>query len=183
LSWENFLAAILKGHGFVTNGPLLEFSADQAMPGDEIHLPRSGGTIRLRGVMNSIVPMDRLEVVHNGEILESVPLSGERRHAQVDRVVQVNGSGWYTLQAFAAGLEFPIENGRPMATTNAIYVYVGDRPIRNKKSANYFIEWLGKLTELAAAHPGWRSEKEKQHVLDQFREARQVYAQRGQEAR
>ena len=67
---------------------------------------------------------------------------------------------------------------RPMATTNAIYVYAGDRPIRSKESADYFVRWIDKLTAMASEHPGWRSEKEKQHVLGQFREAREIYAKR-----
>jgi Tol biopolymer transport system component len=182
LSWANYLAALLKGRGFVTNGPLLAFAVNQALPGDEIYLPASGGTVRLHGELNSIVPLDRLEVIRNGEVIEKIPLTGERRHAAFDRTVKVAGSGWYTLQAIAAGMEYPIENGRPMATTNAIYVYVGDRPIRNKASAEYFITWIDKLTDLASRHPGWRSEKEKRHVLDQFQEARQIYVQHANEA-
>ena len=182
LSWENFMAALLKGRGFVTNGPLLEFWADQSMPGDQITVSKAGGTIQLRGVMRSIVPVDRLEVVHNGKIIEKIPLSGDQRQAEFERAVRVTRSGWYTLQAVAHGPLHPIEDSRPMATTNPIYVYVGDQPIRSQESADYFVRWIDKLTQMALEHPGWRSDKEKQHVLAQFQEAREIYLKRGREA-
>ena len=182
LSWENFMAALLKGRGFVTNGPLLEFWADRAMPGDEIRLPNNGGSIRLRGVLHSIVPLDRLEVVHNGKVIERIPLAGDRHRTAFQKQIQVKRSGWYTLQAMAERPTHPVEDSRPMATTNPIYVYVGDQPIRSKESADYFVRWIDQLVRMASEHPGWRSEKEKQHVLAQFRQAREVYLERGREA-
>jgi len=60
-------------------------------------------------------------------------------------------------------------------------VYVGDEPIRSKEDAEYFIDWIGEITRQAEAHPGWRSEREKEHVLSQFAEARQVFERRAEE--
>ncbi len=179
LSWEKWMAALLAGRGFVTNGPLLEFTANKVMPGEEIKLPAEGGTVVLEVVMNSIVPLDRLEIVSNGKVIEKIALTGERRHAEFRKEVKATSSGWYTLQAIANAAAHPIESNRPMATTNAIYVIVGGRPIRNKASADYFVRWIDKLTQMASEHPGWRSAKEKEHVLGQFREAREVYVKRG----
>ena len=182
LSWENFMEALLEGRGFVTNGPILEFTANRAMPGDEIRLPEGGGEVVLRGVVNSIVPLDRLQLVHNGEVIEEITIEGDGKHMEFEREVPVTGSGWFTLQAAGQGRVHPIESRRPMATTNPIYVYVGDRPIRNAESADYFVRWIDRLTQMATEHPGWRSDREREHVLDQFREARGVYLQRGREA-
>jgi len=183
LTWANYVKALLAGRGFVTNGPLLEFNAGNAMPGDDVKLPAEGGTITLTGEMHSLVPLDRLEIVRNGQVLEALPLEGDRKSARFSRTLKVTESGWYTLQAMAAAPAHPIEDTHPRATTNPIYVVAGGRPIRNKASADYFVRWIDKLTTMAAAHPGWRSDKEREHVLEQFREARQIYVQRGQEAR
>ena len=56
-----------------------------------------------------------------------------------------------------------------MAVTNPIYVIAGGQPIRSQASADYFVKWIDKLTAMAAADKGWRSDKEKAHVLGQFR--------------
>ena len=50
------------------------------------------------------------------------------------------------------------------------------------KLADYFVRWIDRLTEMAAEHPGWRSDREREHVLQQFLEARAVYVRRGREA-
>jgi hypothetical protein len=71
LSWENVMAALLKGRGFVTNGPLIEFTAGQSMPGDEIHLPPAGDSITFRSVLTSIAPIERFELVRNGKVLDA----------------------------------------------------------------------------------------------------------------
>jgi TolB protein len=180
LSWQNFMKALLAGRGFVTNGPLIEFTANNKMPGEEIQLPNGGGAVRFRGVLNSIAPIERFELVSNGKVVQSIPLSADRIHGEIDQEIRVTASGWYTLHAISTKLTHPIEDNRPMATTNPVYVIVGNRPIRNKASADYFVRWIDKLTEMANAHPGWRSDKEKQHVLAQFKEAREVYVNRGQ---
>ena len=88
-------------------------------------------------------------------------------------------SGWYSMRAIGAPGTHPVENTRPQAVTNPIYVYVGGRPICNKESADYFVRWMDKLKTMAEQHPGWRSDKEKQHVLAQLQEARDVYVRRG----
>ena len=182
LTWENYMAALLAGRGFVTNGPLLDFTIDQSMPGDEVQLDSGGGRIVLRGSVDSIVPLDRFEVVRNGKVIEEISLNGDRRHAEFETEIPITASGWYTLQASADNQSHPIEQRRPMATTNPVYVLVGDQPIRSKESADYFVEWIEKLTEMADEHPGWRSDAEREHVLAQFDHARELYVQRGLEA-
>jgi hypothetical protein len=139
--------------------------------------------VRLRATLNSIAPLDRIEVVRNGSVLEKIPLDGERRQAKFDKEVSVTQSGWFTLQAISEKARHPVEDSRPMATTNPIFVYVGEAPIRSAASADYFTRWIDELTKLTKAHPGWRSDWEKEHVLAQYREARAIYERRRDEAR
>jgi hypothetical protein len=40
------------------------------------------------------------------------------------------------------------------------------------------MRWIDAITRQAEEHPGWRSEKEKAHVLGQFAEARKILAER-----
>ena len=91
-------------------------------------------------------------------------------------------SGWYSVRAIGPDRTFPVENTRPQAVTNPVYVIVGGRPIRDRASAEYFVKWIDRLNEMAAAHPGWRSEREKAHVLGQFAEAQAIYRQRAADA-
>lgn len=70
----------------------------------------------------------------------------------------------------------------PPAFTNPVWVMTGRQPIRHGPSAEYALQWIDKLQEMAEAWPGWRSQKEKDHVFAQFDEARQVYRRFANEA-
>ena len=176
------MRALLAGKGFVTNGPLLEFSANGAGMGEEVTLPASGGKVTFTGTLNSVAPIERFELVSNGNVVHTIPLTGDKRSATFELPVDVTASGWYSLRAIGKALTFPVENSRPQAVTNPIFVMVGTQAIRSKASADYFVKWIDKLTTMASADPGWRSDKEKAHVLGQFREARDIYLARGKEA-
>ncbi|MDE2729266.1 MAG: CehA/McbA family metallohydrolase [Gemmatimonadota bacterium] len=175
LSWDAWLSALRTGRTFATNGPLLEFTIDDAMPGEVIRLPKEGGAITLRGTVRSIVPLEKVTVYRNGRILKEIPLSGEGTEAVFEEEITVRESGWYTLQAEGAPWTHPIDDRYPLATTQSIRVYAGDDPIRNPDSARYFVRWIDRLIEMAEAHPGWRSQEEIDHVIGQFREARAIY--------
>ncbi|MBI4625465.1 MAG: CehA/McbA family metallohydrolase [Verrucomicrobia bacterium] len=175
LTWEGWLDAIRKGRTFVTNGPLLQLTIDGEMPGGEIRLPAAGGSVTVSAKLESIVPLETLELMFNGKVIESIPLGGDGRKAVFERKIAVTGSGWFTLRTAGRGIQHPIDDSFPVAETGAVYVYVGDRPIQSKADAEYFAKWIDDLTRLWSGYPYWRSDREKQHVLAQFAEARKVY--------
>jgi len=61
------------------------------------------------------------------------------------------------------------------AFTNPVWITVGDRPIRDRSAAEYSIQWIEKLIMFAEAWPGWRSQRERDHVFGQFDEAKRIY--------
>ena len=177
LTWENWMKAMLGGRGFVTNGPLIEFTVNGLMPGEELAFP-SASEVTIKAMVTSAAPLERVEVVHNGDVIHRVALTDNGRKALIDHTLNVEASGWFSVRAIGGTRTFPVENTRPQAVTNPVYVTVAGRPIRNRAAAEYFVRWIDRLTEMAAAHPGWRSEKEKSHVLGQFAEARAIYQER-----
>jgi hypothetical protein len=179
LSWDNWMKALLAGRGFVTNGPLVEFTANQGvMPGQEITLPAAGGSVTFHGTLTSNAPLLKFELVSMGQVVQTGALAPDHQHGTFEQTIKVTKSGWYSLRASGANNTFPVENTRPLAVTNPIYVIVGGQPIRDRASAEYFMHWIDNATKMASDHPGWRSDKEKAHVLAQFKEARDVFATR-----
>ena len=132
--------------------------------------------------MSSLAPLTRVELVSNGQVVHAVDVNEGQHTITVTHTAQVSRSGWYSLRALGAANTFPVENTRPLAVTNPVYVIVGGQPIRDQAAAAYFVRWIDVLTGLADAHPGWRSDKEKTHVLAQFTEARDIFVTRGEEA-
>jgi hypothetical protein len=183
LTWANWMKALLAGRGFVSNGPLIELTANgKVMPGEEIALPSGGGPVTFQATITSLAPLTRVELVSNGVVVHGIDVPAGKSSITFSHTAQVSRSAWFSLRAVGAPNTFPVENTRPLAVTNPIYVISGGAPIRDKASADYFVKWIDVLTDMAGKHSGWRSDKEKAHVLGQFREARDIYRARGAEA-
>jgi TolB protein len=174
LTRESWLAGIREGRTFATNGPLLQFSIDGRGPGDVIRLPAGSHRLALKATLRSIVPIDHLEVVTNGAI-ESLPLGADRASADVERTINVNRSGWYTLRAHSDRATHPILDLYPFATTSPVYVTVDNQPIRSAIDARYFLAWLDRLEEVTRAHDAWNTDAERTAVLESISRARAVY--------
>ena len=182
LTWDGWVEAIRNGRTFVTNGPLLQLSINGEIAGGEIRLPAEGGGVEVQARMVSAFPVERLELIRNGQVLEQVPLQSDSREGALRKRVEVDSSGWYTLRAVTTRPVPPVDDTRLYAETGPVYVYRGDEAIRSKGDAEYFIRWIDEISRQAREHPGWRSDQEREHVLGQFGEARKVFEQRAREA-
>jgi TolB protein len=175
---EAWLSAIKSGRTFATNGPLLQFTLDGHEIGDEIALAAGSHQLTAHIELNSVVPVDHLEIVRNGEVIEAFPLDGDRTSASLDRRLSVDGSGWYTVRAWNDHATHPVLDIYPFATTSPIYVTVGKAPVRSRSDAAYFIAWMDRLEQDARAHMDWNTPAERDTVLASIGEARRVFQQR-----
>jgi hypothetical protein len=177
-----WLDGMRAGHAFVTNGPLVELAVNGSLPGETVPLQAPGG-VSVQAHVRSIVPLQKATLYFNGRVAEEIPLSADRRSADFSKTLQVTSSGWYHLRAEGAPADrFPLDTAYPQGFTNPVWVTVGSQQIRSRASAEYALNWIDKLQKLAEAWPGWRSQKEKDHVYAQFEEARRVYRRLAAEA-
>jgi hypothetical protein len=90
--------ALKAGRSFASNGPLLGLILDGARPGDA--LARAGpGSTRYRIALRSPVPVDHLELVHNGRVVRSFRLAGDRRTLDAEGSIAIEAGGWILLRA------------------------------------------------------------------------------------
>jgi TolB protein len=170
-----WLDGMRAGRAFVTNGPLVELTINGKLPGETVNLP-AGGELQLDARVRSIVPLQHVTLYFNGRPLEEIPLSGDRRTADVRKALRAAKSGWYHVRAEGAPADrFPLDASYPQGFTNPVWVIVGNQPVRDRASADYALRWIDKLQKLAQTWPGWRSPKEQDHVYAQLEEARKVY--------
>ena len=95
-TYDNWKAAIRRGETFVTYGPLLEFSVDGQPMGARIMMTASGGTVEVEWQVSSVtVPVSRVELVINGEISQSVPVSSSDSRGHWS--VKIERSCWLGL--------------------------------------------------------------------------------------
>ncbi len=176
LERDRYLAGLKAGRSFATNGPLVELTLNRREVGDEIRLPVGGGSLRVHATLRSFVPVERFELVANGDVLARFTLGGDSTSATVDTTIAVVRSGWYTMRAWSPRSRHPVLDIYPFATTSPIYVTVGGEAVRSARDAAYFVRWIDRLDSLARGSTAWNSTAERDSTLAKFAKARQVFA-------
>jgi hypothetical protein len=120
-NFANWSRAVRQGKTFMTSGPLLLFRADGHAPGGELTLGSSGGTVEVQAEAKCIVPLHRLEIVLNGQVVASREAADGQREATLKEKIQVPGAGWLAARCCARrGLGTSWAN--MLAHTSPVYV-------------------------------------------------------------
>ena len=176
LDMKAWFQGLREGRAFVSAGPLLDFSVDGKIPGQTVRLAEAGSRLEIKLGVQSIVPLSKAELIFNGDVMETMSFDGDQTLLGLVREVTVDRSGWFHLRVEGLPDErYPLDAAFAQAFTNPIWVLIGDQPVRDAESARYCLRWIDKLQGMADEWPGWRSEKEREHVYRQFEEGRQIY--------
>jgi len=177
LDHRRWLAAIKAGRTFVTNAPVLELTLGRSEIGDEIRLA-GAGELRAHVRLRSPVPLDHLELVGNGRVVVSIPLSGDHTAADTTITVPVSASGWFVLRAWSDRPQLPVLDLYPFASTSPIYVTVGNAPMRSKEDAEYFLGWLDRVDDALRSQTAWNTPAEHEQVARMMAAARAEFTRR-----
>ncbi len=171
-SYQEWFRALKAGHSFATNGPMLFLTADGHEPGETIQVsPGSASrnlTVHVEAGTNG--QLDHVDVVWKGKVVRSISPAADASRVISDFEIEVDGTGWLAARAFekpAGAIRF--------AQTSPIYVQVGSGRGVVPEDARYFLTWIDQESEFYHAYPGFRSEGDRQAMLDLFRKARVVY--------
>ena len=97
-SADAWFEAVRRGRTFVTNGPMIEFHVDDALPGDEIRVDDRTRMLRVRARAWSHPERNlpkKLTIVRHGEVLrEAVPAGPGSRELSLDFTVTADDGFW-----------------------------------------------------------------------------------------
>jgi hypothetical protein len=158
--------------------------------------------VKIIAEVYSQLPLDRLEIVANGEVIGEKRIEKGEHHAKLEIEYQAGKSTWiaarthqYNLRDMVAGVSFAErrdDGGGPtllnryygtlrpetaFAHTSPSYVIVGNKPIRSAKDAEYFIKYLENAISWLETSGTFPSKEAKQEVLDSFKNGIEMYRQ------
>lgn len=174
--YRAWFRALKAGRSFATNGPVLFLTVNGHEPGDRLLIRSGGGNsavhLQVEAEASTAGGLDRLEIIWKGKVVKTMPASGESSNLRVRFEFDAKESGWVAARAF----EGP---GRVIrfAHTSPVYVKVGEDPGIVPEDARFFLSWIDRETKFYERLPGFRSEGDRQMMLDLFRRARRVYEQ------
>ena len=175
LSFESWIEAVKAGRTFATNGPLVFLTVDGKQPGDEIRLGAADrASLEVHVEVASIAPLERLEVVVNGEVVDSMPAAEDRDQWQLTTSVDVPQGGWVAARAVGGESRY-VGDAFAFAQTSPVYVVRDGEAFTSAEDARFLLGAVDELWRRVEARDLWQNEAQKKAYHDRVDEARNVY--------
>jgi hypothetical protein len=155
---------------------MLSLEVNGQIPGDEI-AAHAGTAIGVVVEAGSYVPMERLELIVNGEVVATATADEGGQSALLAHEIKADASCWIAARAIGPEHRLALDT-HVFAHTSPVYVTVDEQPIRDPESAAYFVEWIDRLTDLCARRAKYPDDAARERVAAQFREAQEYYRAR-----
>jgi TolB protein len=175
MSIDVWMDHLKTGQTFATNGPLVEFTLGGERVGSELKFESAQAAIPFTARLRSIVPVDHLEIVCNGKVVQTLNLGESRDSSDSAGTIPLKESGWCVLRAWSEKAQYPVMDKYAYATTSPVYITIGGKRAFSKEDAEYFKAWIEQTIEITDQYPDWNSPEEKQGVMKILRQAEAIY--------
>ncbi|MCG3199101.1 MAG: CehA/McbA family metallohydrolase [Candidatus Omnitrophica bacterium] len=170
-SYGGFFKALKRGNAWATNGPVLIMGVNGKDTGRRIKVGL-GGKIRISVGARSPRPLSRIEVLYNGVVAATVPISATADLSFKDFDLPAERGGWLAARCFEAS---PSEDGRALfAHTCPTYIQVGPSLQVNRSRAGEMAALI-RIREAEIEQDPSLPEAEKAWVREWFPQARARY--------
>lgn len=166
--YKKWFSGLNAGQVFVSNGPLLRIRANNQLPGHVFRTGQDSLDLIIQGALDSKDPIDRVEIVRNGEA-DAIQLPAR---------VTILESGWFLVRAVTT-----LTNTLRFASTGPFYVELNNNPVapQQRESSQFFLEWCDERIDLLRANESLEAQK-KEEILQPWMEAREFWKDKKQEA-
>jgi hypothetical protein len=170
---ESWCAGVRAGRTFVTDGPMLDLSVAGHPAGDELQA-KAGDALHVEADASSFAPVERLELIVNGEIVVHAAATDGGRRAHLAHELTVDRSCWVAVRALGPAHPAVLDDA-VFAHTSPVYVTVGGAPVAVRGDAAYFVEWIDRLIAMAERTNRYESDANREAVVALFRQGQDYY--------
>ncbi|HEX7048884.1 MAG TPA: CehA/McbA family metallohydrolase [Longimicrobiales bacterium] len=175
LTYESWLEGIEAQRTFASTGPLLFLDVAGRGPGAEIALDSDApAALRVRAEAVSIAPMERLDIVVNGEVVATARASGDSSQITFDDDVAVPHGGWIAARVVGPPSRY-VGDSYTFAHTSPVYVVRGGRRFTSAEDARFLAEAVAALWARVGRRTQWRTPAERERFHAAVEQARRVY--------
>ncbi|MCA1964048.1 MAG: CehA/McbA family metallohydrolase [Prosthecobacter sp.] len=151
LTEQSWLDALAKGRSFISNGPLLDFTVNEAHIGDTLDVTQARQLV-LKGRATGRHDFQRIEVIHNGEVIAQAASRKVGGHFEADltHTLIADAPGWLALRLPSRSA--PVQENDPrnecgeviFAHTSPIYLAKNGQLRHDPAAAQSLLEDLAK---------------------------------------
>lgn len=128
-NYDTWCNALKGGNTFLSSGPLLRFTVNGEPVGSTIALGKNGGTVEVEAVASSIFPINALEIIQAGNVVERVEETAGTRELRLKATLKIAGTTWLCARCagpgYSAEKHFDSWQRGIMAHTSPIYLSCG----------------------------------------------------------
>jgi hypothetical protein len=177
-SYAEWLRGLNDGKSFVTTGPMLFVEVNGQDPGHVFKQQDKVQTYQITGSTASAVPLERIEIVVNGAVVQKPkpanrPTKAGAFESTIDARISIGESSWIAVRCFENRPDKQVR----FAHTGPFHIQVAGKPLRpRRQEVEYLIERVAdQIKRSSGVLP--------QAALDEYREALRVYKEIGQTAK
>jgi len=176
-SYQKWIQNYKKGNSFVTNGPMVRLSVNGGGPGEKLQFSNSdqSNLLKIRAEADSIVPMDKLEIVVNGSVVASKQIGAGQHEAVIEKEIALERSSWVAARVLGPAHRLVLNDIQAFAHTGAVYCLLEDAPIRSNRDASFWMTWIDDLIEAVVDRGTFAATERRDSVINLFRQAQDVY--------
>jgi len=174
-TFDNWLAAVRAGRTFATSGPLVFLSVEGREPGDELRLGEADPTsLAVELDVSSIVPLDAIEIVVNGEIVHGWKPRGRLQGRTFRTSINLPDGGWIAARAIGPSNRY-VGDTFAFAQTSPVYVVSDGSPFTSAADAAFLAQAVETTWQLAEARNNWTTDADKRAYEAGIKAARDYY--------
>lgn len=199
LNYAEWTHALTAGRTFVTNSPIIHFTVDGKEAGTRLNLSE-GDSVKITAKVWSLLPVHHLEIIANGELVNSVTLSSNENFAEIEFTFEPKESAWLAARAYRTQTDYlrqgvgmaerrnfsktntelnryfgTLRPEVPFAHTSPIYLHLDEQPIYNKEDVDYFVKYLDNVLTWLIEKGSFPNDEAQEMVIEKFREGRQTF--------
>ena len=180
-SYAEWIAAIRAGRTFTTSGPMLIMTIDGHDPGTVLDL-QSETTVTVEISVASMIPVDTIEVVMNGQVVGRKEIIDQSQHRQWTVDLPVSEGAWIAARTYSdhrfthqqfAHFSPPL---RHFAHTSPIYITVDGKGVKSEQAIAELMEQVDQIIDWARTEASFADDDQRAEMLALFAQARRAYA-------
>jgi len=182
ISSQPFLASLVQGRSFITNGTFLELDVDGQQPGGTIALDKpSSVQVRARAIGRA--DFKSMQLVFNGKVVREVARRQDERHfvAELEETIDIAESGWlalriptereYNIRSRFEGASTNVLGKTLFAHTSPVYLSIEGREVFKPAAAKQLIATLQKSIEQIRTKGAFDSAQDRRAILKIYEDA------------
>jgi len=186
-NYANWIEGIRAGRTFATSGPMLEMTVEGRLPGASLEL-RKGTSVAVVVKVDSMLPVEAIEIVMNGEVIERMSTAERSRSYTWSIDLPVREGGWLAARTYSdhrfthqrfSHFSPPL---RHFAHTSPVYLEVDGATPVSVSALSELLKEVDQVIEWAETRGSYADNEQREEMLAVFNAARRRYEEKLQRA-